>query len=73
MVLFSTAIMQVKGAISDGYMAGGGIILAIFLVYVIVFGVLWYFGASKREQLKRDVVERAIAKEKAMQAKQNLE
>ncbi len=43
-------------------MAGGGILMAIFFVYVIVFCSLWYFGAGKREQMKRDVVERAIQK-----------
>jgi hypothetical protein len=58
---------------ADSYMAGGGIILALFAVYVIFFGVLWFFGSRKREQLKRDVVEKAIAKERAMQVRQNLE
>jgi hypothetical protein len=53
-------------------MAGGGIILALFCIYLIAFGVAWFFGSRKREQLKRDVVEKAIAKERAMQAKQNL-
>lgn len=47
--------------------------MAMFLFYVICFGVLWFFGSRKREDLKREVVEKAIAKEKAMQAKQNLE
>lgn len=54
-------------------MAGGGIIFGLFCVYVIIFCTLWFFGAGKREQLKRDVVEKAIAKERALQAKQNLE
>ena len=45
----------------------------MFAAYVIIFGVLWFVGARKREQLKREVVEKAIAKERAMQAKQNLE
>jgi hypothetical protein len=34
-------------------MAGGGILLALFLAYVIAFCTCWYFGASKREVLKR--------------------
>ena len=45
----------------------------MFAAYVLIFGVLWIFGARKREQLKREVVEKAIAKERANQAKQNLE
>ena len=61
-----------KGSFAESYEVGGGIILGLFLIYVIAFGILWFFGSSKREQLKRDVVEKAIAKERAMQAKQNL-
>jgi hypothetical protein len=53
-------------------MAGGGIILALFCVYLIGFGIAWFIGSGKREQLKREVVEKAIAKERAMQVKQNL-
>lgn len=44
----------------------------MFVVYVVVFGIVWYRGSSKREQMKRDVVEKAIAKERANQVKQNL-
>lgn len=54
-------------------MVAGGIILALFCVYVCSFCICWYFGSGKREQLKRDVVEKAIAKERALQVKQNLE
>jgi len=53
-------------------MAGGGIILALFIVYVGVFCTFWYFGASKREVLKREAVERQIQKERELQAEQNL-
>jgi hypothetical protein len=44
----------------DSYMISGGILLGLFLVYVIVFGVLWYFGSRKREVLKREAVEKQI-------------
>jgi len=70
--LLSSAIEHVTGSFAQSYMAGGGIILALFCVYVIAFGICWFIGSGKREQLKRDVVEKAIAKERALQAKQNL-
>ena len=65
--------MHVEGSFSQSIEIGGGIILSLFAAYVIIFGVLWFVGARKREQLKREVVEKPIAKERAMQLKQNLE
>ena len=62
-----------KGSTEESFMAAGGLFLGLFLVYVLTFCICWFFGSKKREQMKRDVVEKAIAKEKAMQAKQNLE
>jgi len=54
-------------------MAGGGIILALFFVYVLGFGVAWYCGSGKREVLKRQAVEKQLEREKALQVLQNLE
>jgi hypothetical protein len=54
-------------------MAGGGIIFALFIVYVLFFGVAWYCGSGKREQLKLEAVEKQLAKEKQLLAVQNLE
>ena len=47
--------------------------MALFIVYVAAFCICWYFGASKRELLKREAVEKQIEKEKAQQALNNLE
>ncbi|MCB0369810.1 MAG: hypothetical protein KDD45_10330 [Bdellovibrionales bacterium] len=46
--------------------------MAMFVLYLGSFCTCWFFFVGKREQIKRDVVERAIAKERALQAKQNL-
>jgi hypothetical protein len=54
-------------------MAGGGVILGLFFVYVIFFGVKWYCGSGKREVLRREAVEKQIARERALQALQNIE
>jgi len=54
-------------------MAGGGIIFGLFIVYVIFFGVRWYCGSGQREVLRREAVEKQIAREKALQALQNME
>ena len=70
---FSDKIEEVKGTKAQSYMAGGGIILGLFIVYVLFFGVKWYCGASQREVLKREAVEKQIAKERALQALQNIE
>lgn len=62
-----------QGAKANSYMAGGGVIFGLFIVYVIFFGVKWYCGAGQREVLKREAVEKQIAKERALQALQNIE
>lgn len=72
-LLFSNAIELVHGYKAKSYMAGGGIILALFFVYVLGFGVAWYCGSGKREVLKRQAVEKQLEREKALQVLQNLE
>lgn len=64
---------MVKGNVAESYRAGGGIIFGLFIVYVIFFGVRWYCGSGQREVLKREAVEKQIAREKALQALQNME
>lgn len=54
------AIEMLAGTKAASYNAAGGIILALFIVYVLLFGTAWRFGASKREQLKREAVDKAI-------------
>lgn len=62
-----------QGPKTNGYMAAGGVILGLFVVYVTFFGVKWYCGAGRREELKREAVEKQIARERALQALQNME
>lgn len=57
----------------DSYKDAGGLLFGLFMFYVLCFGVAWYFGSSKREQLKREAVEKQIAKDKANQVLLNLE
>lgn len=51
-----------KGSVLASRIDGGGLILAFFLFYVLAFGVAWFFGARKRDQMRRDFVEKQIAK-----------
>ncbi len=43
----------------------GGLLLGFFCFYVICFGVAWFFGYKKRDQMKRDVVEKQLQRERA--------
>ena len=75
-ILFSLKIEEVKGSIPLSYMAGGGIILAMFIAYLIFWGVLWCWGARQRDDLRRTVVERQleiIRKEEYEQEQRDLE
>jgi hypothetical protein len=62
-----------KGTKAQSYMAGGGLILGLFFMYVIGFGIKWYCGSGQRENLRREAVEKQIARERALQALQNVE
>lgn len=61
-----------KGSVFSSFVDGGGLILGMFLFYVCAFGVAWYCGYQKRDQIRREVVEKQIAKERALQALQNI-
>lgn len=73
----SNAIEHMKGpgsgTIYSSFTDGGGLIFGLFLFYVVAFGVAWYCGHSKRDQLRREAVEKQIAKERALNALQNIE
>jgi len=73
----SNAIEHMKGAgsgtIYSSFTDAGGLILGLFLFYVVAFGVAWYCGHGKRDQLRRDAVEKQIARERALQALQNID
>lgn len=59
--LFSIKIEEVDGSIPASYQTGGVIIMCIFIVNVIFWGVLWCWGARKRETLRREIVERQLS------------
>ena len=44
------------GTILGSFVDGGGLILGMFLFYVCAFGVAWYCGAQKRDQMRREAV-----------------
>jgi hypothetical protein len=46
--------------IPNSYINGGGILLGLFVVYVIIFGVAWCWGARKREALRRMIVDKQL-------------
>ena len=50
--------------------------MCIFIVNVIFWGVLWCWGARKRETMRRDIVERQLSiirKEEEAQEQQDIE
>ncbi len=42
-----------KGTMVSSYIDAGGLILGFFLFYAIAFGIAWYCGFQKRDQLRR--------------------
>lgn len=65
----SLGVSSVRASYEDA----GGLLLGMFLFYIIAFAVAWYCGFQKRDQIRREVVERQIAKERALQALNNIE
>jgi len=63
---------QGSGSIYGSFVDAGGLIFGLFLFYVIAFGIAWYCGHAKRDQMRRDAVEKQIAKERALNALQNI-
>ncbi len=45
-------------------MEGGGIVFGVFVVYIIIYGIAWYKGSSKREFMKREAVEEELRRER---------
>ncbi len=77
LLILSNAIEHMKGpgsgSIFSSFIDGGGLILGMFLFYVIAFGVAWYCGYQKRDQMRREAVEKQIARERANNALNNIE
>ena len=46
------------------FMEGGGIVFGVFVVYIIIYGIAWYKGSSKREFMKREAVEEELRRER---------
>jgi hypothetical protein len=63
---------QAGGTVLSSFVDGGGLIFGMFLFYVIAFGIAWYCGYGKRDQMRREAVEKQIAKERAVLALQNI-
>lgn len=59
--------------VNASFVDAGGLIVGLFCFYVIAIGVAWYCGSQKRDQIRRDVVEKQIARARALQALNNLE
>lgn len=53
--------------ISQSYESGGGILLGIFLLQVMLWGIVWCWGARKREGLRRSIVENQLAQIRAIE------
>lgn len=74
--MFSYAIEHMKGpsggTVLSSFIDGGGLILGMFLFYVIAFGIAWYCGYQKRDQMRREAVEKQIARERANNALNNI-
>jgi len=63
---------QSGGTVLSSYQDAGGLMLGMFIFYVVTFGIAWNCGYKKRDQLRREAVEKQIAKERALQALQNI-
>jgi hypothetical protein len=61
------------GSILASYVDAGGLILGMFLFYVLAFAVAWYCGHQKRDQMRREAVEKQIARERANNVMNNIE
>lgn len=51
---------NIDGSIPASYQAGGAVILAVFVCNVLFWGVLWCWGAQKRDTMRKDIVERQL-------------
>lgn len=60
-------------SVPASYKDGGGLLFGLFCFYVLCFGVAWYWGSGKREEMRRQAVEDQINRQKAMEALLQLE
>jgi hypothetical protein len=57
-----------NGSMLNSFTNGGGLILGFFLFYITAFAVAWGWGYRRRDQMRKDAVEKAVLREKAIQA-----
>lgn len=56
------------GTVLNSFTDAGGLFLGLFCFYLICFGVAWAFGIRQRDRIKREVVEKQLERERAMEA-----
>lgn len=49
------------------YKNGGGILLGLFVFEVVCWGIAWCWGAKKRDQMRRMIVDRQLAQIRAVE------
>ena len=59
-----SGVIELNSGGTKSFMEGGGIILAIFVVYIVIIGIAWYKGSAKREFMKREAVEEELRRER---------
>ena len=62
-----------NNSIPSSYVDAGGLFVGLFAFYLICFGGAWYWGSSRREEMRKQAVEEQIARQKAMEAMMQLE
>lgn len=62
--MICSGVIETNSGGVTSFVEGGGIIFGIFMVYIIVVGVAWYKGSSKREFMKREAVEEELRRER---------
>lgn len=58
---------NVAKPISSGYIDGGAILLGLFVLQVVGWGIAWCWGAPRREALRKSIVEKQLAQIRAME------
>lgn len=58
---------NVSKPINVGYKTGGGILLGLFVLEVVLWGIAWCWGARKREQMRRMIVDKQLAQIRALE------
>lgn len=68
MLLCSMLIETMRGSIPTSYEDGGGLLFGLFCFYVTCFAVAWCWGARRRVEMRKIVVEKQIERQRAIDA-----